>query len=372
MSQVIDQYIQKLLTETDSVHVPNLGTFTAERESAQMNAEGKTITPPNKKITFSENSETNDIALQKAITEDKNISIEEYEALLQAFQDALKAQLVSFGKYNVADLGTFTKDSTGKLQFEQNTTTTILNDSFGLPSVKAEPITPKTETPKVTKKVEKKPQKAPSQGFSPWLMVVIPLIFTLVFLLYLSTRKDTLTSLKSIFRTPPKVEEITYTDNNPIQEQSESVSSVKENTDAETTENIVGTTEENTDENADIAENTEDSPETTEYVANNSTDSESIENKTDNNTQPTNEANSAEVSEVISGKYYIVAGSFSSTKSAQPLLKKMADLSNLKLVPYASKNMYRVVIGGFDDEASALQEMRQLAKKYGEMWIAKM
>jgi len=373
MSQVIDQYIQKLLTETDSVYVPNLGTFTAKRESAQMNTGGKTITPPNKKITFSESSEGNDTALQKAVTEGEKISVEEYKGLLQAFQDAIKAQLVSFGKYKMADLGTLTKDSAGKLKFEQNATTTILNESFGLPSVKVEPIAPKKETPKVTKKVEKKPQKATSQGFSPWLMVVIPLIFTLIFLLYLSTRKDTLTSLKSIFRTPPKVEEVTYTDNNPITENPESTSSVDENTATESTENVAENTEESTDEN--VEENTEDNAEdfveATEEVTDSSTDSESSDNAS-NDTQSDNETGSVQVSEAVSGKYYIVAGSFSSIKSTQPLLKKMAGVSNVKVVPYASKNMYRVVIGAFDDEPSALEEMRRLDEKYGEMWIAKM
>jgi len=377
MSQVIDQYIQKLLTETDSVHVPNLGTFTTTRESAQMNAEGKTIAPPNKKIIFSESSEGDDTALQKAVTEGEKISVEEYEGLLQAFQDAIKAQLVSFGKYKMADLGVLTKDSTGKLQFEQNSTTTILNESFGLPSVKAEPIAPKKETPKVTKKVEKKPQKATSQGFSPWLMVVIPLVFTLIFLLYLSTRKDTLTSLKSIFRTPPKVEEVTYTDNNPITENSESTSSGDENTASGWIEDTEANTDENTEEKtedfADVTENAEDFAETTEDVVDNATGWESSDNESDNNTQAADETTgSVQVSEVVSGKYYIVAGSFSSIKSTKPLLKKMADVSNVKVVPYASKNMYRVVIGAFDDEPSALEEMRRLAEKYGEMWIAKM
>ncbi len=344
---MIDKYIKELLQQQTSVSIPQLGTFKTVQENAQTDATQHVIQPPHKKVLFSTEIQQDD-ALRDAVMLGEHIDQEDYELQVNKFMESIDAQIITFGEYKIKDLGSLTKNEQGEFIFKPQGES--LGDSFGLPPVDAQPIA-RTETQKATPKNEPKPQKATSGNNNTLWMIIIPLICLLAFLVFLSTHKDGLKGLKTLFSSS-KTEEI--------------ISANDPNTD----NNITEMNPDDTNEGGNPLGDTNDEQPTTDLpegrTENPITPAETIDNQVDN------QSTSAQVSDIVQGKFYIVAGSFSTVKSAQTLLTKMASVQNLKIVPYSAKNMFRVVIGEFEDQATATAKMNELTATYGSMWITKM
>lgn len=348
---MIDKYINQLLHQQTSVSVPKLGTFSVIHEDAQTDTQKGVIQPPHKRMTFSTHVDEHDHSLKNAVIEGEQINDEDYELQINKFIENIDAQIITFGEYKLKNVGILTKDANDQYTFSHQNESS--GKSYGLPPVNATPIT-RHESQKMKTESKPKPQKASSGNKSALWMIIIPLICLFAFLVFLSTHKGGMQGLKSLFGNSPDAENVTdiSVDSLPVEE--DLVVSMDSLTDQDVGLNgVIDNIADNVDETiGEVTEKFNQAPPT-----------QKSENQ--NNTATSEEG----VSTIVKGKFYVVAGSFSSTKAANAFIKK-SNLTDLKIVPYRAKSMYRVVLGEFDSEASATNKMNELGAS--SAWVVKL
>ncbi|MBS2213906.1 HU family DNA-binding protein [Carboxylicivirga mesophila] len=123
----MENYILSLIKENNRVIIPNFGAFIVAKENGFS-------------VLFNNFLSFNDGLLVDHLVEMENITKEEAEEKIDAYVEKVKSSLDENGKYEIAGLGTFTKDATGILRFEQVETLTSEED------VKTEPLSPVAES----------------------------------------------------------------------------------------------------------------------------------------------------------------------------------------------------------------------------------
>ena len=131
----ISHHISELLFRYDCVTVPNLGSFLAEKISANIDKNTGEFTPPSKRISFNSQLKNNDGVLANHISEIERISYE--DALLKinkqvscALEDLENNCLIEF-----SGIGSLTKSKNGKFIFEPTKKENYLKESFGLTTI---------------------------------------------------------------------------------------------------------------------------------------------------------------------------------------------------------------------------------------------
>ncbi|WP_430814307.1 HU family DNA-binding protein [Carboxylicivirga sp. RSCT41] len=103
----MENYILSLIKENNRVIVPNFGAFIVAKENGFS-------------VLFNNFLSFNDGLLVDHIVEKEGISREEVEKKVDEYVVNLKQELDEKGSYSIKGLGTFTKDATGILRFEQS------------------------------------------------------------------------------------------------------------------------------------------------------------------------------------------------------------------------------------------------------------
>ncbi|MCG8580884.1 MAG: SPOR domain-containing protein [Bacteroidales bacterium] len=103
----MENYILSLIKENNRVIVPNFGAFIVAKENGFS-------------VLFNNFLSFNDGLLVDYIAEKESLSREEAEKKVDEYVVSLKQELDDNGNYSIKGLGTFTKDATGILRFEQS------------------------------------------------------------------------------------------------------------------------------------------------------------------------------------------------------------------------------------------------------------
>jgi nucleoid DNA-binding protein/cell division septation protein DedD len=103
----MENYILSLIKENNRVIVPNFGAFIVAKENGFS-------------VLFNNFLSFNDGLLVDYITDKESISREEAEGKIEEYVQKLKQELDNSGSYTINGLGTFKKDTTGILRFEQS------------------------------------------------------------------------------------------------------------------------------------------------------------------------------------------------------------------------------------------------------------
>jgi len=102
----MENYILSLIKENNRVIVPNFGAFIVAKENGFS-------------VLFNNFLSFNDGLLVEYIVKKEHVTNEEAENKINEFVEKLKSTLDEKGTYVIEKLGTFTKDATGILRFEQ-------------------------------------------------------------------------------------------------------------------------------------------------------------------------------------------------------------------------------------------------------------
>lgn len=396
--QTIERYINELLLVQDKVVVPNLGVFSSQFSPASLN--GDVLTPPRKKVDFSiyiREDEKND-DLMKLVMKGENIGYYDFNEKLLAYVQHVQQSIVSHNEYRIEGLGLLFKDTNNKIVFQQDHEVSLLGDSFGLPPIDTtmegdnifEPVKPTleevisknpfsvsdtkitTDAPKKQEKetveqatttnnqTQEKPvahvvsddEEKPNKGKDlAWWLVTVPLVLLLAFISYLFLSPEAMQGFKSLFASKQEV----------------SADMNGKNADDSLSDTSRFEGEQNDIDNKPTDETITEDNSTTPPITDNTA-------KPNNDTKPidTKPISTNTNSELEIGKFYLVYGSFSSEQKANTISKKLTSKGlTTKVIPLASKGMYRVVVGDFDSHAAASSKKADLGAEFSQSWVLK-
>lgn len=386
---MIEKYINELLLLQDRVVVPNLGIFSSTLTPASLSADGSTIIPPRKAVSFSiyikEDDKNDD--LMKTVMRGENISFYDFNEQLLTFVQQVQQSIMDSNAYAMQGLGTLVKDESNRIILLQNEDAALLGDSFGLPPIdttvdttrlsfddlKNVPSMVGSETDKPMASINseeseeslgrnEQPLEEPTKAHTTpasdkastatkegkkselaWWLAVVPLVFLLTFIVYLLISPEAMQNFKAFFGGSQQVSANISTqptddteENNPI-------------------DNVVS------EDTARFAE---------DEITRNQPTIENTEPATKEETTPAKDTNAESEDKLSAGRFYLVYGSFGSKAIAQKVSKPLeAQGLTIKIIPLPSKGLFRVVIGDFDSHADATSKKTELGSAFGQTWV---
>lgn len=340
--QKIDKHISNLLDEHDCVIVPEFGGFVANYSSAKIHPVQHTFIPPAKNIVFNKNLKNNDGLLANHIAVNNGTTYPEALKYIGYFVERANLDLKNGSKVKIEEVGTLFLDVERNIQFEPDTNTNHLLDSFGLsqfqsPAIKRDNISKRIEKefkdrgaiPAEKKKINIKKYVA--------LAIAIPLIFGMI---WIPLKTDLLKN-------------INYSDLNPFSSKEIIKPEIK------------------------VVEN---SPEVIEI----SKDTSSIKiAAADISTQPVAEsliesvkADTTKVIQQISidpaNKFHLVAGCFQIEENAIKFVAALQKQNlNASIIGQNDKGLFVVSCGDYPSRKEANNELQNLRKLQPEAWLYK-
>ncbi len=132
----IGKYISELLFENDFVILPDLGEFSTKYIPAKFIPELKKVESPSKVVTFNEKNKSGGGLLVEYIARKEKIGSQQAKEFVSNFVAEMKNSLKSGKKVELDNIGLFSMDQNGVLNFEPDKSVNYLNDSIGMSSVK--------------------------------------------------------------------------------------------------------------------------------------------------------------------------------------------------------------------------------------------
>ena len=136
----IDLYISDLLYSYDCVVIPDFGGFVANYGTAKIQPIQHKITPPSKQISFNKNLKNNDGLLSNHIAEKQSLSYNDANELIKSFVNQSIEGLNKGDKIKIEKVGTLYLDPERNIQFIAEEKNDFLLDSFGLGTMRVQPI----------------------------------------------------------------------------------------------------------------------------------------------------------------------------------------------------------------------------------------
>jgi len=137
---VIPQYIYDLLLENDCVVVPGLGGFLCQYQSARLDRQRLSVTPPSRTIAFNRALQQNDGLLVQSVVIGDQISYKEAEEKVREFVAQCNHHLHQHGSVQLPRIGRLYTDHLKHIQFTPSSEALPLESSFGLPVLTAKPV----------------------------------------------------------------------------------------------------------------------------------------------------------------------------------------------------------------------------------------
>ncbi len=175
----ITAYIRELLFGHDCVIIPEFGAFIANYVSARKDAANNTFYPPVKKISFNVNLTHNDGLLIGKISAQNGINYTDARNLVEEFVKDTRKKLNNRERVVFMNVGVFTCNHEGNIQFEPDANSNYLLDSYGLDSFQFNPL----EKYDVRKKIVKYPEPVQRNSTRKILWraaVIVPILGILV------------------------------------------------------------------------------------------------------------------------------------------------------------------------------------------------
>ena len=159
--------IKELLFEQNTVILPGLGGFTSTPISATVDYVKGAVQPPAKKLEFNTNLVTNDGVLVNYLQQSNLITAQDATVAIENYVAGIKEGLESREIIEIPEVGRLYKDYEQKTRFMPDSTNFEV-DSFGLPTVKFNPVTrPKKEVESKATSAKSVPPAPPPKKITP-------------------------------------------------------------------------------------------------------------------------------------------------------------------------------------------------------------
>lgn len=132
----VQNHIKELLFEQDCVVIPDFGGFITNFDAAKINTADQTMIPPRKWLAFNGLLKNDDGLLSNYIAQNEGISREEAVQRIKSFVEDAKKIIRFDQSYHIDEVGTFSQNEEGKLQFHPTEFSNFYAESFGLENVK--------------------------------------------------------------------------------------------------------------------------------------------------------------------------------------------------------------------------------------------
>ena len=128
-------FIEELLWEHDCVIVPGWGGFITNYQSAKINPISHEIKPPSRQLSFNKHLQQQDGLLQSHVAKMVGIPMQNAQELIQNWVRQQLSSLHNGERILMPNLGLFSLDMNGQVQFIPNEQASFLKSSFGLSPV---------------------------------------------------------------------------------------------------------------------------------------------------------------------------------------------------------------------------------------------
>jgi nucleoid DNA-binding protein len=177
----ITAFIRELLFSHDCVIVPGFGGFIGNYTPARIDKTTSTFFPPVKLISFNRNLSHNDGLLVGKISETAKVNYGDARNIVEEFVNGLRKKLERGEKVLFDNIGSFTNNQEGNIQFEPDTNVNYHLDSFGLESFHFPPLEGYDVRKRITGHIDKEPVKRSSMRKIMWrAAIIIPLLAVMV------------------------------------------------------------------------------------------------------------------------------------------------------------------------------------------------
>jgi cell division protein FtsL len=177
----ISAFIRELLFGHDCVIVPGFGGFIGNYSPASIDKATGTFYPPVKQISFNRNLNHNDGLLVGTISASSKINYGDARFLVEEFVTDLRKRLEKGEKVVFDNIGSFSNNQEGSLQFEPDRNANYHLDSFGLESFQCLPLEGYDVRKRILKHTQKDPVKQTSIRKIMWrAAVIVPLAAAIV------------------------------------------------------------------------------------------------------------------------------------------------------------------------------------------------
>ena len=159
----VDGYISDLLYKNDCVILPEFGGFVTSYAPAHLHPSRHTLYPPSKDILFNIRLQKNDGLLVNYIAGQEQIPYQESALRIREFTTRCMTRLQQKEPVVFENIGTFTINREGNIEFTPSGETNFLEDAYGLTQLVSPPLSGKQKKPgKTPVKEEKYARKARS------------------------------------------------------------------------------------------------------------------------------------------------------------------------------------------------------------------
>jgi nucleoid DNA-binding protein len=177
----ISAFIRELLFGHDCVIVPGFGGFIGNYSPARIDKVSGTFYPPVKQISFNRNLNHNDGLLVGTISASSIINYGDARFMVEEFVADLRKRLEKGEKVVFDNIGSFSNNQEGSLQFEPDRNANYHLDSYGLESFQCVPLEGYDVRKRILKHTQKDPVKQASIRKIMWrAAVIVPLAAAIV------------------------------------------------------------------------------------------------------------------------------------------------------------------------------------------------
>lgn len=136
----ITPFLRELLFGHDCVIIPGFGGFIGNYSPARVDKGSYTFYPPVKQISFNRNLSHNDGLLVGRISESLKVNYGDARNIIDEFVVSVRKKLERGEKIDFENIGKFSLNHEGSLQFEPDTSVNYHLDSFGLETYQYQPL----------------------------------------------------------------------------------------------------------------------------------------------------------------------------------------------------------------------------------------
>ncbi len=133
----LNDYLKKLLYQYDCVVVPELGAFLAHYQPASFFEATGLFLPPRKRVAFNEALRLDDGILLNYIMLHEGIGREQAQRQVGQFVSEMRRQVVSQGRFDLDNIGAFSQNDEGSLQFEPSLRHNFFDEAYGMSAITA-------------------------------------------------------------------------------------------------------------------------------------------------------------------------------------------------------------------------------------------
>jgi nucleoid DNA-binding protein len=136
----VPSYISELLYEYECVIMPGFGGFITSYAPAKIHPVHHTFTPPSKDILFNANLKRNDGLLASRIAEAGGVTYSDALEHIRIFVSECTSRMSKKEEVTLTDIGVFSLNDEGAIQFRPDTVVNYLADAYGLTKFVSPPI----------------------------------------------------------------------------------------------------------------------------------------------------------------------------------------------------------------------------------------